>query len=44
MRRIARDDVQKKKQVFMVEDLTIDLDQYVVTVGSKKVLLTKKEN
>lgn len=42
LRRITREDVANR-QVFSFSNLTIDLDEYIVTVDSKKVLLTKKE-
>ena len=42
LRRIAREDA-KKGQVFSYGNLTVDLDEYTVTVNGEKVLLTKKE-
>ncbi|MGE4484132.1 MAG: response regulator transcription factor [Oscillospiraceae bacterium] len=42
LRRIKCEEAQKK-QVFAFKSLTVDLDEYIVTVGGKKVLLTKKE-
>ena len=42
LRRISREDAQKR-QILTLENLTVDLDQYLVTVDGKKVLLTKKE-
>ena len=42
LRRLTRED-EKKKQIFSVLNLTIDLDEYIVAIGSKNVLLTKKE-
>lgn len=42
LRRISREDAQKR-QILSLENLTVDLDQYLVTVDGKKVLLTKKE-
>lgn len=42
LRRIAREDEQKK-QVISYENLTINLDEYIVDVGGSRVLLTKKE-
>jgi len=42
LRRIKCEEAQKK-QVFAFKSLMVDLDEYIVTVGGKKVLLTKKE-
>lgn len=42
LRRITRDEVQSKL-IFSFSNLTINLDEYIVTIDSKKVLLTKKE-
>lgn len=42
LRRMGREDPQKK-QVFSYSGLTIDLDEYEVSVGENKVPLTKKE-
>ncbi|SMC86898.1 response regulator transcription factor [Papillibacter cinnamivorans] len=42
LRRIAREDA-KKGQVFSYGNLTVDLDEYTVTINGEKVLLTKKE-
>lgn len=42
LRRISREDAQKR-QILSLENLTVDLNQYLVTVDGKKVLLTKKE-
>ncbi|HPR40127.1 MAG TPA: response regulator transcription factor [Oscillospiraceae bacterium] len=42
LRRIGREDPQKK-QLFSFSGLTIDLDEYEVSVDGKKVPLTKKE-
>lgn len=42
LRRIAREDGQKK-QVFSFGSLTINLDEYIVSINDSKVLLTKKE-
>ncbi len=42
LRRITRDEVQSK-QLFSFSNLTIDLDEYIVSIDGKKVLLTKKE-
>jgi len=42
LRRITREEGQKK-QVFSFADLTINLDEYIVSIDNQKVLLTKKE-
>ena len=42
LRRITWEDMDKK-QIFSYADLTINLDEYVVAIGGRKVLLTKKE-
>ena len=42
LRRIARDDV-KARQIFSFTNLTINLDEYLVTIDRKNVSLTKKE-
>ena len=42
LRRMARAEGQKK-QSFVFDSLTIDLDDYVVTIHGQKVSLTKKE-
>lgn len=42
LRRISREDVQNRK-IISVENLTINLDEYIVTIDGRKVLLTKKE-
>lgn len=42
LRRIMREDV-KSKQIFSFSNLTINLDEYIVAIDSKNVLLTKKE-
>ncbi|HPE15802.1 MAG TPA: response regulator transcription factor [Oscillospiraceae bacterium] len=42
LRRIVREDVQKK-QLFSFSNLTVDLDEYAVTIGDAHVRLTKKE-
>lgn len=42
LRRISREDVQNRK-IISVENLTINLDEYIVTIDDRKVLLTKKE-
>jgi len=42
LRRITREDVQNR-QVNSFSNLTIDLDEYIVTIDGRKVLLTKKE-
>lgn len=42
LRRIIKDDGQKK-QVFSFENLTINLDEYIVNLEGNHVLLTKKE-
>lgn len=42
LRRIAREDVQNR-QIISFSNLTIDLDEYIVMIDSRKVLLTKKE-
>jgi DNA-binding response OmpR family regulator len=42
LRRMTREEGQKK-QVFTLDSLQINLDEYIVTVGGQKVLLTKKE-
>ncbi|MGE4352924.1 MAG: response regulator transcription factor [Oscillospiraceae bacterium] len=42
LRRIAHSDM-RSKQIFSFDGLTINLDEYQVTIGGKKVLLTKKE-
>ncbi len=42
LRRMARDEAPSKN-LFSFSDLTIDLDEYAVTIGGKKVSLTKKE-
>jgi DNA-binding response OmpR family regulator len=42
LRRISREDIQSK-QIFSFSNLTINLDEYIVTIDGRKVLLTKKE-
>ena len=42
LRRIVKDDGQKK-QVFSFENLTINLDEYIVNLDGNNILLTKKE-
>ncbi|MPM04830.1 Transcriptional regulatory protein SrrA [bioreactor metagenome] len=42
LRRITRDEVQSK-QLFSFSNLTINLDEYIVAIDGRKVLLTKKE-
>lgn len=42
LRRVDRTEGQKK-QVFTFQDLTIDLDDYIVTIGGQAVPLTRKE-
>lgn len=42
MRRINRSDVQDK-QIFKIENLSINLEEYTVAIGEKCVTLTKKE-
>jgi DNA-binding response OmpR family regulator len=42
LRRMTREEGQKK-QVFTYDTLMINLDEYIVTVDGRKVLLTKKE-
>lgn len=42
LRRITRRD-KKDKQIFSFSNLTINLDEYIVTIDNKSVLLTKKE-
>jgi DNA-binding response OmpR family regulator len=42
LRRIGRSDNQDR-QVFSISNLTINLDEYIVTVGGEQVSLTKKE-
>ncbi|MPL99633.1 Transcriptional regulatory protein SrrA [bioreactor metagenome] len=42
LRRIVRDEVQSR-QILSFSNLTINLDEYIVAVDSRKVLLTKKE-
>lgn len=42
MRRIARTDGQKQ-QIYSFDNLTINLDDYIVTIDGKKISLTKKE-
>lgn len=42
LRRVTRTDGQKK-QTFSFENLTINLDDYIVTIDNKAVTLTKKE-
>ena len=41
LRRVQTED--RKKQVFSFMNLTVSLDDYIVTVGEKEVSLTKKE-
>jgi DNA-binding response OmpR family regulator len=42
LRRIAREEVQNK-QIISFSNLTINLDEYIVAIDNKNVLLTKKE-
>lgn len=42
LRRISREDVQNR-QIISFSNLTIDLDEYIVMIDGRKVLLTKKE-
>lgn len=42
LRRITHED-EKNKQIFSFSNLTINLDEYIVAINSKTVLLTKKE-
>jgi DNA-binding response OmpR family regulator len=42
LRRIVRDDASGR-QIFSYDSLTVNLDEYAVTVGGKPVPLTKKE-
>ena len=42
LRRIGRGDGQDR-QAFSISNLTINLDEYIVTVGGEQVLLTRKE-
>lgn len=42
LRRITRGD-QSKKQYFTYDTLTIDLEDYIVTINEEKLTLTKKE-
>ena len=42
LRRLTHTDVQSK-QVFSFANLTIDLDEYAVSIDGKKIVLTKKE-
>ena len=42
LRRIARESGQSK-QVFLYGSLTINLDEYIVSINDSRVLLTKKE-
>ena len=42
LRRIARDEVQSM-QLFSFSNFTINLDEYIVAIDGRKVLLTKKE-
>lgn len=42
LRRIVREEGQKK-QLFSYDNLSINLDEYLVTIGNEPVMLTKKE-
>jgi DNA-binding response OmpR family regulator len=42
LRRIGRAETQGR-QVFSLSNLTINLDEYIVTVGGEQILLTRKE-
>ena len=42
LRRITNDD-QDKRKVFIYNNLRINLDDYLVTINDKEILLTKKE-
>lgn len=42
LRRIAREDA-KKRRIFSFSNLIINLDEYIVIIDNKNVLLTKKE-
>lgn len=42
LRRIVREEGQKK-QFFSYDNLSINLDEYLVTIGAEPVMLTKKE-
>ena len=42
LRRITREDA-KGKQIFSFSNLTINLDEYIVAIDNKNVVLTKKE-
>jgi DNA-binding response OmpR family regulator len=42
LRRITRDEAHSR-QIFSFSNLTINLDEYIVAIDGKKILLTKKE-
>ncbi|WP_411675919.1 response regulator transcription factor [Caproicibacter sp.] len=43
MRRISNADGQKQQAVFVFDNLSVNLEQYAVTIGGQDVSLTKKE-
>lgn len=43
LRRISKETIMQKKSLLQIDNLIIDIDDYIVTINSNKVMLTKKE-
>ncbi len=43
LRRLSKETIMQKKSLLQIDNLIIDIDDYIVTINSNKVMLTKKE-
>ena len=43
LRRLSKETIKQKKSLLQIDNLVIDIDDYIVTINSNKVMLTKKE-
>ncbi|HQM96623.1 MAG TPA: response regulator transcription factor, partial [Clostridia bacterium] len=43
LRRLSKETIKQKKSLLQIDNLIIDIDDYIVTINSNKVMLTKKE-
>ena len=43
LRRLSKETIMQKKSLLQIDNLVIDIDDYIVTINSNKVMLTKKE-
>jgi DNA-binding response OmpR family regulator len=43
LRRLSKETIKQKKSLLQIDNLVIDIDDYIVTINSNKVMLTKKD-